>query len=135
MEGASLSAINWLAVAGAAIAAFLIGGIWYGPLFGKAWLKAGNFSEEDLQKRNMGMVFGVSVLLMLIASINLEMFIGPEGTLSFGLFAGFLAGLGWTATFLGVLYLFEKRSLKLFFINAGYCIVTLTLMGAILGNW
>lgn len=135
MEAATFSTINWLAVAGAAVAAFLIGGLWYGPLFGKAWMKAGGFTEEGLKKRNMGLVFGGSLLLMLIAAINLEMFIGPEGTMSFGLFAGFMAGLGWVAMFLGVLYLFEQRSMNLFMINAGYCVVTLTIMGAILGHW
>jgi hypothetical protein len=36
---------------------------------------------------------------------------------------------------LGVTYLFEHRSLKLFLINAGYQVVTFTVMGAILGAW
>lgn len=135
MEATTTMAINWLAVSGAAITAFIIGGLWYGPLFGKAWMSAGNFNLEQLKARNMGMVFGVSLLLMFIAAISLEMFIGPEGTLSFGLFAGSMAGTTWVAAFLGVLYLFEQRSIKLFLINAGYCVVTLTIMGAILGNW
>lgn len=135
MEEVSFASVNWLAIIGATIAAFLIGGIWYGPLFAKAWMNAGNFTEEVLKGRNMGKVFGLSLLMMFIASVNLEMFIGPQGTASYGAIAGLLAGFGWVATFLGVIYLFEKRSGKLFFINAGYCIVTLTIMGAILGNW
>lgn len=135
MEEISAPSINWLAILGATISAFIIGGLWYGPLFGKAWMKAGAFTEQHLQSRKMGMVFGVAIILMLIAAINLEMFIGPEGTLSFGLFAGFMTGLGWVATFLGIVYLFEKRPMSLFLINAGYCVVTLTVMGAILGNW
>ncbi|MCB0698818.1 MAG: DUF1761 domain-containing protein [Chitinophagales bacterium] len=135
MEEVTLSTINWLAGLGATVVAFLIGGIWYGPIFGKAWMKAGDFTEEYLKNRNMGMVFGLSFLLTLVAAINLEMFIGPKGNINFGMFAGFMTGLGFVAMFLGILYLFEKRSLKLFLINAGYCIVTLTVMGAILGNW
>lgn len=131
----AMTNINWLSVVVAACSAFLVGGIWYGPLFGKAWMHAFGFTEEQLKKRSMGKVFGISIVLMLFAAIDLEMFIGPEGNLAYGLLAGFFAGFGWVATFLGVLYLFENRSLKAWLINAGYCTISLTLMGAILGAW
>ncbi len=127
--------INWLSVLVAAISAFMVGGIWYGPLFGKAWMSAFNFTEEELAKRNMGMVFGEAFLLSLIAAINLEMFLGPEASIGFGTAAGFAAGLGWVGTFLGILYLFEHRSLKAWAVNAGYCTVALTVMGVVLGAW
>lgn len=127
--------INWLSVILAAVSSFVVGGIWYGPIFGKAWMKAFNLTEENLATRNLAMVFGLSFILTLIAAINLEMFIGADASLSFGAFAGFAAGVGWVATFLGILYLFEKQSLAGIFINAGYCIVALTLMGVILGAW
>ncbi len=131
----AFSNINWLSVIVAAVSSFLVGGIWYGPVFGRAWMQAFGLSEEDLGKRNMPMVFGLALLLALIASINLEMFIGAEAGLAFGTAAGFFAGLGWVATFLGIIYLFEMQSMKAYLINAGYCVVALTLMGAILGAW
>ena len=131
----AFTAINWIAVLISAFSAFFVGGLCYGPLFGRAWMNAWGFTEEDLATRNMPMVFGVSLLLSLIAALNLEMFLGAEADLAFGVFAGFAAGLGWVAAFLGILYLFEKRSMSLFLINAGYCVVALTLMGAILGAW
>lgn len=130
-----MASINWIAVICAALSAFMVGGIWYGPLFGKAWMNAFGFNEAYLKKRSMGKVFGVSLLLILFAAIDLAMFIGPEGDIAYGIFAGFFAGFGWIATFLGVLYLFEHRSFKAWLINAGYCTVSLTLMGAILGAW
>ncbi|WP_405230411.1 DUF1761 domain-containing protein [Lentisalinibacter sediminis] len=126
-------AINWLAVFAAAASAFIIGGLWYGPLFGKAWMNANGYSEEDLAKRSMPLVFGVSFLLMLAAAVNLAMFIGPEATMAFVTMAGLAAGLGWVATFLGVIYLFERRPATLWLVNGGYSVVALTLMGAILG--
>jgi len=130
----SAPAINWLAVFAAAVSAFIIGGLWYGPLFGKAWMNANGFTEENVAKRSMPLVFGVSFLLMLAAAVNLAMFIGPEATLAFGTLAGLAAGLGWVATFLGVIYLFEKRALALWLVNGGYSVVALTAMGAILGG-
>lgn len=127
--------INWLSVIVAAISAFLIGGIWYGPFFGKGWMTEFGFTEEDLQKRSMPKVFGLSLLLSFIAAFVLELFIGINAELLFGAMAGFLAGVGWVSTMLGILYLFEMKSLKAYLINAGYCIVSLTVMGAILGAW
>ncbi|MDG2089911.1 MAG: DUF1761 domain-containing protein [Gammaproteobacteria bacterium] len=125
--------INWISVILAAVSSFVVGGIWYGPIFGKAWMKAFKLTEEDLASRNLPIVFGLSFLLTLIAAINLEMFVGVDASLAYGAGAGFAAGLGWVATFLGILYLFEKQSLSGFFINAGYCVFALTLMGFILG--
>lgn len=131
----TFSNINWLSVIVAAVSTFLVGGIWYGPLFGKAWMKLFNKSEDDLKKRSVPKTFGWSLLLAFIAALNLEMFLGPEMTVGTGAFVGFLTGFGWVATFLGILYLFEMQSLKAFIINAGYCTLSLTLMGAILGAW
>ena len=127
--------IHWLSVLVAAISSFLIGGIWYGPIFGKGWMTEFGFTEEDLKKRSMPKVFGLSLFLALVAALVLEMFIGAEADLIFGTIAGFFAGFGWVATMLGILYLFEMRSLKAYVINAGYCIVSLTIMGIILGAW
>ncbi|MEM8896630.1 MAG: DUF1761 domain-containing protein [Bacteroidota bacterium] len=131
----ALGNINWLSVLIAAFSSFLIGGLWYGPLFGKSWMAAFNFTEDDLKKRNLPKTFGLSFLLALVASLVLEMFIGPEADLAYGGMAGFLAGFGWVATMLGILYLFEMQSLKAYLINAAYCTVSLTLMGIILGAW
>ncbi len=74
-------------------------------------------------------------MLSLIISFNVAVFLGPEASFSFGLLAGAAAGIGWVATALGILYLFEHRSLKLWLINAGYHAVTFTVMGGILGAW
>ncbi len=131
-----LSQINYLAVVVAAIISFVIGGVWYSPImFAKAWMKENGFNEEELKNANMGKIFGSSFILALIISFNLAAFIGPQGDLSFGLFAGFAAGFGWVAMSIGTMYLFERRSFKLFLINAGYQIVTYTIMGGILGVW
>jgi len=130
----SFSQINWLSVLLATfVGFFVLGGLWYGPLFGRAWMKAFGFTEEDLAGRNMLKIFALSFLLAFIAAVNLAMFIGADAGVLVGVMAGFFAGFGWVATLLGILYLFEQRSMKAFLINAGYCVVALTLMGAILG--
>ena len=128
---------NTLAILAAAVSTFLLGGLWYAPpLFGRAWMRECGFTEESLKRMGgMGRIFGGSFMLALIMAFNLAAFIGPKASLSFGLFAGAAAGFGWVATAFGVTYLFERRSLKLFAINAGYHAVSFTMMGAIIGAW
>lgn len=128
--------LNYLALLVSALTAFLIGGLWYSPAaFGKAWMRENGFTEENMKGANMIKIFGLTFLLALIAAVNLAMFMGPEDKPAVGALWGFLAGAGWVATFVGMHYLFERKSFTLFLINAGYSIVSLTLMGVIIAAW
>ncbi len=132
----ALSGMNYLAVVVAAVAVYVLRTLWYSPAFlGKLWMAASGLTEEKARQGNPGLIFGVSFLLELVAAFVLALFIGAEGTLSFGLQAGFLAGLFWVSTALGVVYLFERRSLRLWLLNAGYLTLAFTVMGGILGVW
>lgn len=125
--------LNWLAIIVAALSTFMIGGLWY-SVFEKPWMAANHFTQEDLKKRRMPLVFGLSFFFALLMALNLAMFIG-KGDLAFGTFAGFMAGFGWVALGIAIIALFENRPLKYVLINGGYMIVSFTLMGAILGAW
>jgi hypothetical protein len=128
--------LNYFAVIVAALSTFLIGGLWYSPaVFGKAWMRENNLTEEGLKKSSMIKVFGLAFLLALVAAINLAMFLGPESNPAMGALWGFAAGFGWVAMFVGTHYLFERKSFTLFLINAGYSVVALTVMGMILAAW
>ena len=128
----ALSDLNLVAIFVAAAVTFLLGGLWYSPLlFAKAWMREAGLSEAQTRQANMARTFGLSGLAALVMAFNLAAFLGPASTLAFGVFAGF----DWVAMSLGVIYLFEQRSLKLWLINSGYQVLSLTLMGAILGAW
>ena len=131
----SIESINYFAVIVAALSAFFIGGLWYSVLFAKSWMNENGFTEEELRSGNMGKIFGGSFILSLIISFVLVLFLGPERDGIIGATAGFMAGLFWVATAMGITYLFERKSLKLFLINAGYHVITFTVMGLILGVW
>jgi hypothetical protein len=133
---AVIATINYWAVLVAAVASFVIGGLWYSPvLFYRPWMRAAALSEEQLRGGNMAVIFGLALLLQLLAAFVLAMFLGAETDLAFGASAGFMVGAAWVATAFGVVYLFERRPLALFFINGGYNVVAYTVMGAILGAW
>ncbi len=134
-----LSTINWLAVLVAGLSAFVVGGIWYSPgLFGNAWMKESGLSEEAIRQGNKGKIFGFTAVFSLVMAANLAMFLVDtpqmKTDLSWGATAGFLAGI-WTFCAIAIHSLFELKSWKYIFINGGYSVVSLVLMGAIIGLW
>lgn len=130
-------AINWIAVVVAAGSTFLLGGLWYGPLFGKAWMRASEMTEERAAQGNMPRIFGVSFLLQLVAATVLAAFLGPEDVMAFGpaVAAAASIGIAWVAPAFGVVYLFEQRPFKHFAVNAGYHVVSFIVMGLIIAAW
>jgi len=141
-----MSTINWLAVLVAGISSFVVGGIWYSPgLFGKAWMKDNNFTEETIKRGNKGKIFGFTFIFSLLMAANLGMFLAeptancptdcvPKVDLTWGATAGFLAGI-WTFCAIAIHSLFELKPWRLILINGFYSVVSLTLMGAIIGVW
>jgi Protein of unknown function (DUF1761) len=130
-----MESINWLAVLVAAAAGFVVGGIWYGPLFGKAWMAATGMTEEKIRTGNPAKIYGLTFVLNVIAAFSLVMFLGAERTWDMGLMYGAITGLTFVSTALGITYLFEHRPLTHFLINAGYQTVNFATMGVILGAW
>jgi hypothetical protein len=128
--------LNWLAIIVAALSAFALGGLWYSPLlFVKRWMKETGITEESARESNMVKIFGLSTLLALVASFFLALFLGKNAGGGFGALAGFMAGFGWVLSFLGITYLFERKSFAHFLINASYGVASMTLMGFIIGIW
>ena len=124
--------VNYLAVVLAALAAFVLGGLWYSLLFAKPWAALTGQSEESLKSGNKAIIFGGAFLLNLVAAYVLAMFVGRMGV-PFGAMAGLSVGLCWVAVSLGINYLFERRPLGLWLINGGYFTIQYTAMGAIIG--
>jgi hypothetical protein len=131
-----MSTVNWLAVLVAGISAFVLGGVWYSPaLFGKAWMKENKMSVEDVQKGNKGKIFGWSFILSLVMAVNLAMFLNdPKIGLEMGIVYGLLTGL-WIFCGIAIVALFELKSARYIFVNGGYMVVALGMMGAIIGAW
>ena len=133
METVSL---NYPAILVAALVSFVVGGAWYSPLlFARTWMREAGLDDAALRQARLGKVFALAFLCSLVTALNLAAFLGAKATLSFGAFAGLATGLGWVAMSLGVIYLFEQRSLKLWLVNGGCQVVTYTLMGAVIGGW
>ena len=139
--------INYLAIAAAAIVPSILGAIYYGPLFGKQWLSSMGKTSEEMKPSNMGLTYGLALLMAVIVSfilkLNIELThkeVNDAGELIFGSFHTFKHGAlhgAMTASFLVVpilisLSLFHKMSGKTIILNAIFWILCFAVMGGIL---
>jgi hypothetical protein len=125
-----MPAVSLLATLVATILGFLLGALWYGPLFGRRWMALAGISREQAQRDfNPVVTYGTTFVLGFIASYVLGLYLGPDPGRSFAIACGAAAGLCFVATSLATNYLFEGRSLALILINGGYHAVRFTLMG------
>jgi hypothetical protein len=125
--------VNYLGILAAAVASFILGGLWYSPfLFGKTWQRLVELDDATLRAGNKALIFGGTFVLSIIAAFVFSMFLGPSPSLKLGVGAGFSAGLCWVTASFGSSYLFERRPLGLFLINGGYYTLQFTLIGLLL---
>jgi len=129
--------VNWVAIVIAAIAQFIIGWIWYGPLFGKTWMSMMGMSQQSMSREGMRKTMTLTFIGSLVTAAVLSMLVGWMGakTLSAGIAAGFWAWLGFVATVTLGGVLFAKMSWNLYILNNAYQLVSLAVMGAILAKW
>ncbi len=130
--------INFLAVIVSALSAFVVGWLWYGPLFGKRWMKLNGFTEEQIREGGgmpMSLIMIINYVATVLAAFAIAMFIGAESDISFGVFAGFMIAVFWIGTSRLNDVLYERKPFGLFLINTGYNLAIYVIMGAILGAW
>lgn len=133
--------VNYLAVLGAAAINMGLGAFWYSMSgFGKTWMKLSGISKEDIEKaKKAGMTksYGIAALGSFVMAYVLAHIIGfAQGdTIAEGLQGGAWVWLGFVATVLLSSVLWENKPWKLYAINAGYYLVSLLLMGALLAVW
>ncbi len=137
--------VNYWAVLGAALAAVVLGFIWFGPLFGKQWMKSYGMempkeitkSMKQAMMRSYSMVAVAALVMAAVlahALFYVTEFTGLTGV-STGITTALWCWLGFMVAPLMGPVLWEDRPWKYFFITAGYWLVALALMGTILTVW
>lgn len=122
--------VSLLATLLATVLSFVLGGLWYGPLFATIWMRLIGVSEATLRERfNPAKTYGITFALAFIGSYVFGMFLGPNPSVALGVGAGAAAGLFWVAFSLWTNDLFERRPFALTLINGGYHTVKFILIG------
>jgi hypothetical protein len=139
--------INYLAVLVAGVASMIIGYIWYGPLFGKAWARGmgwdtTNQEQMGRMKKMAGPAYvqqfiGALIMAYVLAHVVWMSSVAlPDYSSTMrGINSGFFSWLGFV---LPVKYgdkLWTGKKFKYVAIDLGYYLVLLIVMGLILSCW
>ncbi len=129
---------NYLAILVAAIACFLLQAAWY-SFFLQAWLDGIGHSRAWLLSTGVSPALQYATALLaafLIAMVisGVTQFTGPQTALR-GIKVAVVLWVGVALTTRATEYVFEVRPFSLFAINAGFWLLGMTLMGAIVGAW
>ena len=131
--------VNYLAVLAAIVLNMALGALWYSPLlFARPWMAFHGFTEESIRESGgAGIGYGVSVVVSVVLAFAVALLAQAAGadTAVEGLVLGLLVGVGFVATTTGVNYVFESRPRNLYLINVGYPVVSLALIGLLIGAW
>jgi hypothetical protein len=131
--------VNWLAVILATASSMVVGSIWYArSVFGDMWIK---LTKQDEKK--MGEGAGPAIAVTLVVSLITAYVLAHVAFLSHKYFnnsffvdavsTAFWVWLGFTAARMVTHDAFERRPVKLTVLNAAHELVTLVVMGAIIG--
>lgn len=131
--------VSLLGVLLAAVAAMVIGTIWYNPsVFGKQWMKAIGLTNKEMKVRASGAI-GLLAITSLVTAYALSLFttyyhafVGGSG-IKDGLATGLVAWAGFGLTTIVAHGVFEPRDRSVLYINIGNRLATLVAMGLIVG--
>ncbi|HKZ49471.1 MAG TPA: DUF1761 domain-containing protein [Candidatus Nanoarchaeia archaeon] len=131
--------VNYIAVIVAAVVSFLFGFLWYGPMFGKQWMKMMGFTDKSMKsmKTSMGKSMAFGFVGLLITSFVLSLFVDflQATTIMDALVVGFLIWLGFFVTTMAGSVLWEGKSWKLYGFNITYHLINLSIITIILTLW
>jgi hypothetical protein len=120
------------AVAIATFVAFMAGGLWYGPLFGKAWQAEQAMTDAQWARASKPALFAIAIVCEAVVALVLAHVLGhvphDAGT-TMMLALGCAVGI--VAPAIVMNYSFALKSVKLMAIDAGHWFVVLLAIGVV----
>ncbi len=132
--------INWLAVPVAGFITMFVGGLWYGPLFGEAWMKEVGLTKEEIEASGtptqaMIKSFIASIVLGIGMSLVINWAGVPVGDWMSGAIVGIMTAVLVVGAAVFPNYAFEDKTLRHFLIHTGATTISMALIGAMLAVW
>lgn len=137
--------INWWALLVTTVISFVLGFLWFGPVFGKIWMQTVGHTMPETMTPEMkrGMIIGyiwviiTSFLTNFVLLHNLTFgsaYLGMTGV-GAGLQAAIWNWIGFCFPLLISSVMFESRPKKYILVTGGYYLVALIINGIVLSLW
>ena len=129
-----LKDVNWIAVIVATVLLEVLGFLWYGPLFGRAWAAAMANPPVAEAAGAMNMKMGLGVVNTLIVVLGLDWLVRRLGaaSLSAAIMVSLAAWFFFSFTTQALEYLYMGMTLNFVVINMGYLLAAFVIAGATL---
>jgi hypothetical protein len=127
--------VNYIAVVLGAVFNMILGTLWYGPFFGKLWLRLINKKQEEIE--GSPWIYAASFVAAFVAALALALVVNAFGYTNFfqGLLAGAVVWFGFVATVTLTFSIFEGPPLKVWLLFAGYQLVIFLVEGGVFAVW
>ncbi len=130
MINMNIADINWLAIIVAAVASMVLGAIYYGPLFGKTWLRLSKIKALKMTwKHYLGGLITTLVTAFILAYMVSKF---ESNTWLLGLDLGFTMWIGFIAPIMFGIVLWERKPVRLYLLNVMFQLISLLVMAVIL---
>ncbi len=136
--------INLFAVGASAIAAFIIGFLFHGPLFGKTWMRLANIHPTGNEKLkdmipqmlwNLFINFVTALVLVIFYSLISSSFYFIGTGVWGGVICSLLVWAGFLVTTTSIEVIWMGRSVKLWLFECASSFVVMFVMGLIIACW
>jgi hypothetical protein len=128
---------NFLAVIVAALVNYIIGALWYGVIFRKAWSNLSGVGEMKVTAASV--ILGLVGAFLTAYILHHALFFANEylrtSGVGGGLMVGFFNWIGFIAPVTIGVVTYEKKPFALWILNNAYWLISLLVMGIILAVW
>lgn len=133
--------VHYGAIIASVVVFFALGALWFSVLFNTSWvaeLKNHNvvINDEPAREKMMSLM-GLTLLnhVVVVLAMAYLVYWTNSQTVESGLRLGLVTAVGFTATAVAGVFLWENRSVKLFLIDVGYQMIGVILSAVILSVW
>lgn len=129
--------INLLAVLGAAVAAMVVGWLWFGLIFRKPWTRLAQLDERPKAKE--AVIYPIAFVVNLVGAFVLayissaSQIANQNSLLEAALYSAVFVWLAFSAGRALITTTFESRSVKLFLVNTGHDLAVILTMALVIG--
>ncbi len=130
------SNLNYYAILAVTMVGFMLGGIWYSPLmFSRQWLAALGKTPKDIPPA--ATPFVITFIASFVTAHTMALFINSLGitTVVGGALLGLRVGVAFVAANMASDFAFCRWPARLFWIQGGFRVVLVVIMGIILAVW